>query len=121
MSKKKKKKLKKKKSQKKQQMVQNKPQKNPDVIDIAQNAKGSDAPEKSEVGIPTENVGKENIYEEIYKDQRYSYIRKDVIKVLVVLLILILILFAIYILDKSYSFLSPVGDWLYKVMNIQTQ
>jgi len=117
MSKKKKKKLKKKKAQKKQQIIQNN---SPNAV--VQEAESSDAPEKSEVGVPTESVGKdENIYEEIYKDQRYSYIRKDVVKVLMVLLALIIILIAIYLLDKSYSFLGPVGDWLYKIMNIQTQ
>jgi len=117
MSKKKKKKLKKSRQSKNKMMSGSRPE--------ALGKKSINTPNIISEPEVVENVEGEqeekNIYEEIYKNQRYSYIKKDVAKVLVVLLILVVLLFAIYFLDKSYSFLKPVGDWLYKIMNIQTQ
>ncbi len=114
MSKKKKKKLKKLKKKKKQQVQKEQKNIQPQKTDEVE----VEVPEKKEGKLEEDD---ENIYEEIYKDQKYSYIKRDVIKVLVVLVALIILLFAIYFLDKTYSFLGPVGEWLYKILNIQTQ
>lgn len=52
---------------------------------------------------------------------KYQPIRHDVFKLLIVLASLAVVFIAIYLVGAKTSILSTIGDWLYKVSNIQTQ
>ena len=46
---------------------------------------------------------------------KYAYVRRDVMKLLLVILILAIIFVGIYILGQRTAVLANIGDWIYKV------
>lgn len=56
----------------------------------------------------------------IYTDNQYSHVKKDVKKILIMILLMILFLIGVYILNQNTTVLTEFGDWIYKILNIQT-
>lgn len=56
-----------------------------------------------------------------YDDPAYRDEKKVVIKILLIILGLVIILIAAYYINLKTTVLSSFGDWVYKILNIQTQ
>lgn len=54
-------------------------------------------------------------------DPQFSRIRKDVKKITMIMAVMAAILIGIYFLNKQTTLLEGLGDWLYRVGNIQVQ
>jgi len=54
-------------------------------------------------------------------DAKYTYVRKDVTKLLIVIASLAIIFVGIYILGQQTAILSNIGNWIYKIGNFQLQ
>lgn len=54
-------------------------------------------------------------------NEKYKPIRKDIKKLGIVLASLIVLFVVIYIIDGKTGFLGHIGNWVYKITNIQTQ
>lgn len=63
---------------------------------------------------------KEQSSEEQIAEHQYKYVKKDVKRVLIYVVLMILILAAVYVLSIKTSVFSSFGDWVYKLLNIQT-
>ena len=61
----------------------------------------------------------ENLHD-VYKTDKYDHVKKDIKKILIIMAIIILALIGIYILSLKTTILSSFGDWVYKILNIQT-
>ncbi|PIS07522.1 hypothetical protein COT78_03235 [Candidatus Berkelbacteria bacterium CG10_big_fil_rev_8_21_14_0_10_43_13] len=48
-------------------------------------------------------------------DERYTYVRRDVRKLMIVLAVLIVLFVATYFLNTKTTVLDNFGDWIYKV------
>ncbi|MFA5927446.1 MAG: hypothetical protein WCT32_02995 [Patescibacteria group bacterium] len=53
-------------------------------------------------------------------DPRYKMIRRDVRRVLITVAALLIILFGTYILGLKTGALGSLGEWIYKIANIQS-
>lgn len=54
-------------------------------------------------------------------NQEFNYVRRDVKKILIIMVLIIVIIIALYFVDAKTTVLSSMGDWFYKLFNIQTQ
>jgi uncharacterized membrane protein len=52
-------------------------------------------------------------------NEKYSFVRKDVTKLLITLGVLAILFVGFYILGKTTGTLESVGSWIYKITNIQ--
>jgi len=57
---------------------------------------------------------------ESYSSDKYAHVKTDIKKILIIMAIIFLILIGIYILSFKTTFLNTFGDWVYKILNIQT-
>ncbi len=53
--------------------------------------------------------------------REYEHVRKDVRKILFVMLIIVILIITLYFIGSKTTFLTSIGDWFYKVLNIKTQ
>lgn len=53
--------------------------------------------------------------------EEYSYVKKDVKKILIVIGSIFVLLFAAYYASIKTPIFNSMGDWLYNTLNIQTQ
>lgn len=53
-------------------------------------------------------------------ENEYAYVKGDIKKILLIFFSIIVFLIAIYIVDIKTTLLSSFGDWIYKILNIQT-
>ena len=53
--------------------------------------------------------------------KEYSYVRKDVKKILIVIGSIFVLLFVAYYLSLKTPIFNSMGNWLYNTLNIQTQ
>lgn len=53
--------------------------------------------------------------------EEFKYVRGDVKKILVLMAIIVLLLIGLYYLDIKTSYLANLGNWFYKILNIQAQ
>ncbi|MFA7244044.1 MAG: hypothetical protein WC080_02045 [Patescibacteria group bacterium] len=72
-----------------------------------------------------EKVEKEEVKEEKkndgYDDPAYKDEKKIVVKILLTILLMVVILIVAYYVNQKTTILSSFGDWVYKLLNIQTQ
>ena len=54
-------------------------------------------------------------------EAEFEHVKGDVKKILLLLFAIIVVLLVLYFVDNKTHYLSTVGDWFYKVLNIQTQ
>lgn len=54
------------------------------------------------------------------KDE-YSYVRKDIRKIIFIMLIIVLLVVVLYFSNQQTAWIPKVGDWIFKLLNIQTQ
>ena len=57
----------------------------------------------------------------VVESAEFQHVRKDVKKIMTLLLIIIIVLIILYFVDQKTTILSSAGDWIYKILNIQTQ
>lgn len=57
---------------------------------------------------------------DMYDVKEYEHVKKDVKKIVTITTIIVLILIATYLLSFKTSALSTFGDWVYRLLNIQT-
>lgn len=82
----------------------------------------SDAKADNIESTPARDIITEKEKDEIeLLNEKYLPIRKDVKKLLIVLAILAVLFVAIYFVGQKTTILTTIGDWLYKISNIQTQ
>lgn len=79
-----------------------------------------------ETEVTKENIDLEEIEakdekEEFYQTDQYAHVKKDIQKILIIMSSIIIVLFGVYYLSLKTSYLNVIGDWIYKVTNIQTQ
>lgn len=60
------------------------------------------------------DIGTEDISNE------YAHVQKDVKKILIIMSSIMILLAIIYYLSTTTPLLSSLGDWIYKILNIQT-
>ncbi len=53
--------------------------------------------------------------------KEYAYVRRDVKKILVVLGSIVVLLIIVFYINQKTPLFYSLGDWLYRVLNIQTQ
>ncbi|MEI6498715.1 MAG: hypothetical protein WCO23_02005 [bacterium] len=51
----------------------------------------------------------------------YTHVRKDIRVILLTILLLAVLIVAVYFLGNKTSILTNFGDWIYKILNLQTQ
>lgn len=61
------------------------------------------------------------VEEDPYASGQYDHVRKDVKKILFIISILVLIFVAVWLVGAKTNLLTSIGDWIYKIANIQTQ
>ena len=99
----------------------------------------SDAPRKSDVTPRTNesddvaqiNSEKEKVDVEVSKKEEelipaediaeYAHVKVDVKKILLIMTIIVVLLLVTYYIDLKTSYLNNIGNWIYKILNIQTQ
>lgn len=80
---------------------------------VAPESDAAEAKVQSVVAAPTEP-------DDFYKTNQYAHVRRDIKIVLALLAGIIILLFAIYYIGLKTTYLTTFGNWLYKVLNIQT-
>lgn len=85
---------------------------NENVLDTVEREFAVDAPVTPEKAVSAED--------EIYLSDEYKHVKTDIRKILIVMAIIIIILFGLYFLDRNYGFLGRIGDYIYKISNIQS-
>ena len=55
-----------------------------------------------------------------YKTDKYAHVKVDIKKILIIMAIIILVLFGVYVLSLKTTILDSFGNWIYKILNIQT-
>lgn len=68
-----------------------------------------------------EKIEEETPAETGYNDPMYKDEKKVVTQILLIILFLVLILIGVYFLNQKTTILSSFGDYLYRILNIQTQ
>lgn len=56
--------------------------------------------------------------ENAYKNPEYDHVKKDIKKILLIITILIVLFAGIYVLGEKTNSLKAIGDWIYRVANI---
>jgi len=67
---------------------------------------------------PTVNLESQSDDDAIEKE--YAYVRKDVRLILLTILLLVVLLIIAFILGEKTTWLRTLGDFIYKITNIQT-
>lgn len=70
-----------------------------------------------------ESFAPEKVVESVsdhYDTQKYDYVKHDIKKILIIMGSIVIILFGFYFLGLKTSLLSTLGNWIYKILNIQT-
>jgi len=57
---------------------------------------------------------------EFYETDKYGYVKKDISKIIIILASLFILLFVFYYFSVKTSIFSGIGDWIYRILNIQT-
>jgi uncharacterized membrane protein len=55
-----------------------------------------------------------------YDTQKYDYVKHDIKKILIIMVSIIIVLFAFYFIELKTTILDTIGNWIYKILNIQT-
>jgi len=58
--------------------------------------------------------------DDFYQTNEYAHVRRDIKIVLALLAGIIILLFVIYYIGLKTTYLATFGNWLYKILNIQT-
>lgn len=61
------------------------------------------------------------LHDDIYMTDKYEHVRKDVKKILLIMSSIIIVLIATYFLNQKTTYLTSLGNWIYKILNIQVQ
>lgn len=91
---------------------------------IAPNSTQSITQKRNELIDEVESLGVEAEKEEetepdIYMSDKYDHVKKDIKKILIIMLSIFIILFGVYYLSLKTTYLASIGDWIYKILNIQ--
>jgi hypothetical protein len=54
-------------------------------------------------------------------DREYSYVKKDVLKIVISLTSILVLLFVLFYINQKTGILTGLGDWAYRASNIHTQ
>lgn len=68
--------------------------------------------------IQADNVDQEA--DDFYGTDKYNHVKKDVVKILIIMAAIVLVIVAVYILNSKTTIFTSFGDWVYKILNIQT-
>lgn len=60
-------------------------------------------------------------HNEAYLTKQYDHVRRDIKKVTLIMTLILLSVVGFYFLNDKTPYLTNLGDWIYKVANIQTQ
>lgn len=55
-----------------------------------------------------------------YDTDQYDYVKHDIKKILIIMVSIIILLFGFYYLGLKTTALDTLGNWIYKILNIQT-
>lgn len=66
---------------------------------------------------PEQNV---DIAPDHYDTQKYDYVKHDIKKILIIMGSILIVLFAFYFIELKTTILDTTGNWIYKILNIQT-
>jgi hypothetical protein len=53
-------------------------------------------------------------------EEEYAYVKKDIRKILLIMLIIVVLVVALYFSNQQTAWIPKVGDWIFKILNIQT-
>ncbi len=54
------------------------------------------------------------------ESHEYDHVRKDVIKILLLMLGIVILIVVLYFIGIESNYLTSIGDWFYKILNIKT-
>ena len=77
----------------------------------------------AETSVITETTAPklEKTEEDPYELHQYDHVRKDIRKILFLLAVITVLFIGASVINSKTSALTSIGDWLYKIANIQTQ
>jgi len=90
--------------------------KNPAPAAILQDTSIASSPQPEQ----TENTENVIILEKPISIDKYGYVRKDIKKILIIMTILVLLLIVSLFVELKTDLFKDFGNWIYKVLNIQT-
>lgn len=85
---------------------------------ISSNVAKKEAPEVIEEKI---SKAARNAVIPVEEQKEYAYVRKDVKKILIVMGSIIVLLIIAFIVNSKTTIFYSMGNWLYNMLNIQTQ
>ena len=65
-------------------------------------------------------VVKETVANDPYQTEHYAYVRHDIKKILLIILAALILLTGAYFISTKTTIFTTFGDWMYKILNIQT-
>jgi hypothetical protein len=65
-------------------------------------------------------VIKEETEVDHYKTDKYAHVKKDIAKILVIMTSILILLLVIYFISLKTTYLTSLGDFIYRISHIQT-
>jgi hypothetical protein len=69
--------------------------------------------------MENERIAEKETEPDIYMSDKYDHVKRDVKKILLIMFAILIVLFLTYYVSLKTTYLSSLGNWIYKILNIQ--